>query len=792
MRKHCKRTVLTVPLLILAMALAAVPLSVGAIADDKSYSVAPDTPFSSQTGNGVSHRCTMTEKLADGSYRITQDTSLESESRLFYGEGNRPYGVDLSDFTMKFSFDQFKSQQGVYGGFSIAFLTSGEDYPMDSYGRGLSIRFNDIDNAFEMHLYLHSEAGQRELTSYYLVYNNNGRPDCTGKTIVLSLGNEEGNEDNLLLDIRYELDDGTTEADMVAFRAQIAKTELEATGLNLSSATLFFAPRSGLDGDLVYTISSISEPNMAAYLASAERAAVLEKLESLESAFAAFKSYGEYDAYLTENQIDLNVLRAYDRADNLAFYDGAYAALVGSLIPSDSKVMESVSNFTPSVRNNQDGSYAEVLADGREKLILVNRFTVDGSSMGLKKTVDLSDFTFKFTVDQLYDTRFGLIFGPSFDCYNFGEMTIPGLAVSFMFSGNGMNIFLENPAGAQAIEGLDTNEYHILKNAEGGWLTLPVSQGAEIAVTLKTDNEGNLTLHISAGGQSAQAVISAGYFAGNELDLTQMYFKLVSGHQANVFGSEKYLELTVTELSDASNAAAVARIQSFLTQAGSAADAETAAGLLADAPSVGELYLQQAELIESLTLALNGLKETISDDLTALVETFASAAAKVEDVSASKLNAADVENADAARTAFYRNAEYLDLLTVAQINAIRAILDPADYLLVRAQLYLKINEYTAKAAALTTKEDVSAAQALREKITAAELSKLNSADRQEAQEVLEEADRRVSDKDKELNPAGGCTCGTVGGNGGSALMMLAVLAVLSAILLGTKKSKQTL
>ena len=187
MRKHCKRTVLTVLLLILAMALAAVPLSVGAIADDKSYSVAPDTPFSSQTGNGV------------------------------------------------------------YGGFSIAFLTSGEDYPMDSYGRGLSIRFNDIDNAFEMHLYLHSEAGQRELTSYYLVYNNNGRPDCTGKTIVLSLGNEKGNEDNLLLDIRYELDDGTTEADMVAFRAQIAKTELEATGLNLSSATLFFAPRSGLD-----------------------------------------------------------------------------------------------------------------------------------------------------------------------------------------------------------------------------------------------------------------------------------------------------------------------------------------------------------------------------------------------------------------------------------------------------------------------------------------------------------------------------------------------------------------
>ena len=387
-------------------------------------------------------------------------------------------------------------------------------------------------------------------------------------------------------------------------------------------------------------------------------------------------------------------------------------------------------------------------------------------------------------VDQLYDTRFGLIFGPSFDCYNFGEMTIPGLAVSFMFSGNGMNIFLENPDGAQAIEGLDTNEYHILKNEEGGWLTLPVSQGAEIAVTLKTDNEGNLTLHISAGGQSAQAVISAGYFAGNELDLTQMYFKLVSGHQANVFGSEKYLELTVTELSDASNAAAVARIQSFLTQAGSAADAETAAGLLADAPAVGELYMQQAELIESLTLALNGLKETISDDLTALVETFASAAAKVEDVSASKLNAADVEAADAARTAFYRNAEYLDLLTVAQINAIRAILDPADY--------LKINEYTAKAAALTTKEDVSAAQALREKITAAELSKLNSADRQEAQEVLEEADRRVSDKDKELNPAGGCTCGTVGGNGGSGLMMLAVLAVLSAILLGTKKSKQTL
>ena len=76
MRKHCKRTVLTVLLLILAMALAAVPLSVGAIADDKSYSVAPDTPFSSQTVNGVSHRCTMTEKLADGSYRITHDTSL--------------------------------------------------------------------------------------------------------------------------------------------------------------------------------------------------------------------------------------------------------------------------------------------------------------------------------------------------------------------------------------------------------------------------------------------------------------------------------------------------------------------------------------------------------------------------------------------------------------------------------------------------------------------------------------------------------------------------------------------
>lgn len=753
-----------------------------ALEDGENYIVAADTPFSSVTNNGTSYRLTKTERLEDGSYRITQDTAVESTTRMFYGEGATPYGVDLTNFSMKFAFDRFISQAGVYGGFSISLQRNADEFPMDNYMVGFSIYFADIGNAFEMILYLHNAQGQSELSRYYLVYNNNGRPDCTGKTITLTIGNEEGNTENLLLDLRYEIDAGTTENDMVPFRAQISKSSLAEAGLDISNATLFFAPRSGLDGDLVYTIKSIEDPNTNAYLAAPERQQVLSKLDALEAAMADFDSYGAYESYLRENSIDPTGLRAYDRVQHMAFFDPAYKALLESLIPADAQVTEGRSNYTTSVRNNQDGSYAEVLQDGREKLILVNDFKVDGSSLGLKKTVDIRDFSLKFTIDRNFENaRFTLLFGPTPDCYNFGSMTIPGIAITLMGGANGFNIILENAAGAKPVDGIPCDQYHVLVDETGNWVTLPYAAENEICLTLTEEEDQSIRMTCTSGGQIAEAVFSKTFLDAGQLDVSQMYFKLCAGHQAMPFGSG-YLELTVNQISDAANDAAVEKIQSFLTSAAENKTAEGAVELLAEAPESGELYFQQSSLIQDLESALIQLKAVIESELTEYVNAFALSAEKIKDTSVDTLTQENVLEAQAAQDAFYDRAEWLDLLTVSQINKIRETLDAAEYTLEKAQLYLRINDYVTKAQTLGSEDDVLAAQAVRETITDSSLSFLNEEDLAAANTILTQADQKVSEGEITFAKHS-CVSASVG----QGIVMAVVFLLLGSILFLKKK-----
>lgn len=735
------------------------------------------------------------KKNAETGYSdIVTRASKSSMTRVWYGEtdgtNNNIYSVDITNFTMKFDIDQIASGQAL----TLAFMSSYNDYPLGTYGTGLSLVFKDSQETgwgheencgyyVNVNKFSNTEGQATLKENGYLIYNNiTSRPNSLGKEIVVTSSYQN---DVLTITWNFTQEDGTSP---YGDGVQISAADLPAN-FNLAQCVMMFTG-SG-EQDIYYSVRSIEENHTAGYLASEARTNAFGAIEAKKAELAAAETIS---AFLSiDRTVDISALRLYEKVALNGWETEAYNTLLDNLIKKDQYSYEAISNYTGNTRNNGDGAYAEY-ANGVEYLVILNKFDTSngGSSLLMQKKVDITDFEMVYKHQFIaQDTRISFQFADNLEAYNYNQLTFPGICIVTMYRDGNVYLMITNTNGVQNIEGVNVDQWHVLCGENGGWLGMPVAVGDALTFSLKADAENNIVITLKNGENSIGATITKAFFDAEKLDVTNLYFKMYSGDQGFASGDNKYTVMEVTSIRDAANDRAVANAEAFLASAGAVTDIAGAVELLESDISTNIVYIQEGETFGKVREAIVTLKNFVKTALTNLADEYATLAEALNDVSPENLTKEKVDAADAASIAYYQNVDYLVYLTDAEITAIGAKVFTADTLLARGKVCYAVNAYIAAVNAIETRADIATAKELRNAISTADMVYLSPDEKAVINKIIADADKIVSDKDATLPedaPVDSGNGGNEGSNGGcgssasgSALLALLALGGIAVI-----------
>ncbi|MBQ9710555.1 MAG: hypothetical protein IJV67_08035, partial [Clostridia bacterium] len=235
-----KKKLITLLALVMTLALS-LSISIVASAD----STTAGTPFSTVTNNPNSAGSATVTGGATGPWDVNLNSSYgESDSRLYYGEDNAPYIMDLRTFSMKFVIDELATNAT----FKISFLQDQNQFPMDGYGTGFSLMLTDDANKGLIVKGI-SHPTNANFQAWYLVYDNSNPrvEDYRDREILLEMYPEA--EKFIHIHMNFTTPRDTT----VDFHAQYPLTE----GFDYTRSILFFNLQDNKGSDVNLDINEI-------------------------------------------------------------------------------------------------------------------------------------------------------------------------------------------------------------------------------------------------------------------------------------------------------------------------------------------------------------------------------------------------------------------------------------------------------------------------------------------------------------------------------------------------------
>ena len=218
-------------------------LGIGVMASAESTT--EGTPFSTVTNNPNSLGSATVTGGQTGPWDVNLNSSYgEADSRLYYGEDNAPYIMDLRTFSMKFVIDELATNATM----KISFLEDQNQFPMDGYGTGFSLMLTDDANKGLIVKGI-SHPTNANFQAWYLVYDNSNPrvEDYRDREILLEMYPEAGKF------LHIHMNFTSTRDTTVDFHAQYPLTE----DFDYTRSILFFNLQDNKGSDANIDINEI-------------------------------------------------------------------------------------------------------------------------------------------------------------------------------------------------------------------------------------------------------------------------------------------------------------------------------------------------------------------------------------------------------------------------------------------------------------------------------------------------------------------------------------------------------
>lgn len=640
------------------------------------YSVSENVDFSMQCGHtdgGKNNLYNVKAEPAQGKLaRITMDGNANpSVTRLFYGDDQRPYRVDLRDFESKFTIEQLT--QG--SSFHIAFMSDQNQYPLLYFGSGVSLHFTDngLTTGFSVGAYRYPNQNINHHepvpgASGSLLLNQESQI-YIGKEISLKII-EEGSD----LDVTISFPDYLSS---LSCNFNIAKSVFDSSYTDYTNATLFFATKEikGTEGakqDYIFTVNDINEPNTNKYKTDKEQ--IFDWLDKCVDEFDALDTLDEFKAYIASSP-DPASIRKSDLTDIIRekcdiAVSAEEAAITRILSAVDSG---GASDFINGIPHNYLGSMSEMEGNSN-KLFLLNKAMQ--SAIAFKNSVSLRDFEMTFSLDTPFSNgRLTFLFASDVGAWDYYNNGYPGIKLTIGFLPS-TAWFIVSDAQSYAISGIKVNEWcQVLKPQSNELQEISYRTGDKAVIRFKENTTGDFDLSVTANDTSMNVTIPKTYFTDYDFDSDNVYLKIHSGEELNVFATEvKYVELTVDSVIDANykalKAAAVEyiemnvdSIETYLAARAKLAGLNIGGFLFGEPDIKTQFETKHSANIAILKQALTGLAQEYKDAVDALYK---------------RPKTGDIDTVNAKREAF---EDYLDLLNdlpVSDRNAILSIYNEAE------------------------------------------------------------------------------------------------------------------
>lgn len=540
------------------------------------YTVSPAVDFSMQCGHtdgGTSNLYNVKAEPVTGKVaKITMDgNAAPTVTRIYYGEDQKPYGVDLRDFEMKFTIDQLAPGWG----FHIAFMSNQMGYPLGNFGSGISFRFldeNSGNNARDsLEIRASAYPGDTESNWNPSVPDmfNNGvwwlRWDnpAAGKTYIGEEISMKITEDGSNLKVVITFTNGTPAVyygSSGGGEMYIPKTAFEAANTDYTNATLFITPDhfskgSSMD-DVILTINSIDEPNTAAY--NNIKNDVIDWLDTCVSEFESLNTFDEFIQYISSapnTSITLRKADLYSNPDLSQKVSNAATAeaeaITRILNAVDTKLTTDFDNRVH-VPHVQLGSMAKVDNDAT-KLFLINKLAQGmQSAISYTKPLNIKDFEMVFSIDTVFmGGRITFLFVKETAAWDYPENSIAGFKLTIGIDNNAA-WFIMSDAKTAAIPGVKTNQWGQVENQSDTSLQqITYSTGDKVTIRIAENSSGDYELSVSANNTSMNVVIANSFFTNQNINPESVYLKMYAGDGFTGFIPQtKYVEMTIDSITD--------------------------------------------------------------------------------------------------------------------------------------------------------------------------------------------------------------------------------------------------